>query len=146
MRFGPVSPYAESLRTRNTLSASNEGKEAECRLVLFFSSLLGLETGDGVISVVRPVSPSWDRVSVSGSIPGSADSIRCFIGIPAACALDVYAVQLEAQKDASGYRRNTDTPGVYAARFDQDEFECMSYGPDNHSTNLRIVTVREVAV
>lgn len=105
---------------------------------------LRLETADGSISAVRPVAATWGRVSVSGSIPGSADSIRCLIGIPAASALDVYGAQLEAQKDASGYRKNTDIPGVYTARFDQDEFECMSYGPDNHSTSLRIVTVREV--
>ena len=32
---------------RDTVSASNEGEGAECRLALFFSSLLGLQWRDG---------------------------------------------------------------------------------------------------
>ena len=33
---------------------------------------------------------------------------------------------------------------MYTARFDQDEFECISYGSDNHSVRLRVVQRNEV--
>lgn len=105
--------------------------------------ILGIETADGEIAVSRPVSPEWEAVHVSGAIAGEAETLRCFVELPAASALDVYGLQLDAQRDSSGYRKTTDTSGVYLARFDQDEFECVSYGPDNHSISLQIVTVRK---
>lgn len=106
--------------------------------------VLGLESNDGLISSARTISPEWERISISGEITGSAEEIRCFVSIPAACAVDVYGPQLDAQGQASGYRKTMDTAGLFAARFDQEEFECVSYGPDNHSTAVRVVTVREV--
>jgi hypothetical protein len=105
---------------------------------------LRLENDEGVVAVRYPVSADWKRIYASGEIPGSAEEIRCCIEVPAACAVDVFGPQLEAQAGASGYRKATGTSGVYRTRFDQDDFECVSNGLDNNSARLRLVTVREV--
>jgi hypothetical protein len=106
--------------------------------------VLKLANADGAVEVSRSISEVWQQVSISGEIPGEDSEIRCSIEIPAACAVDLYGPQLDAQSDASGYCRSNDRSGAYVARFDQDEFECITYGPDNHSTTVRLVSVREV--
>jgi hypothetical protein len=105
---------------------------------------LRLENSDGFIAAQRLVSTDWERICVSGGVPGNAEEIRCCIELPLACAVDVFGPQLEAQADASGYRKTAGTSGVYTARFDQDEFECISNGPDNHSARIRVVSVRGI--
>jgi hypothetical protein len=105
---------------------------------------LRLENSDGVVAAQRSVSAGWDRICVSGAIPGSAEENRCCIELPLACTLDVFGPQLEAQADASGYRKTTSTPGTYTARFDQDELECISNGPNNHSARIRVVALRGI--
>jgi hypothetical protein len=108
------------------------------------SIVLRLDNADGSLSVRRPVASNWERIVISGDIAGESDYVRCCIEVPAACAVDLYGPQLEAQIDASGYRKNTDLAGVYTARFDQDMFGCVSNGPDNHAVRLQVVTVRGV--
>lgn len=104
---------------------------------------LGLDNGTSTISVDVAVQGEWECYSVSASGPDSGDSVRCFIEVPAATAVDVYGPQLDAQPDASEYRKATDKSGVHMARFDQDVLERRTFGPDNHSTRLRVVTVEE---
>lgn len=108
------------------------------------SVALRLDNADGALFVKRPVTSNWERIVISGEITGESEYVRCCVEIPAACAVDVYGPQLEAQVDASGYRKNTDLAGVYTARFDQDKFGCVSNGPDNHAVRLQVVTVRGV--
>ena len=103
---------------------------------------LRLDNPDGSMSVMRPVTPNWERIVISGDIAGESDYIRCSIEIPAACAVDLYGPQLESQRDASGYRKNTDTAAACTARFDQDSLVCTSDGPDNNSVRLQVVTTR----
>jgi hypothetical protein len=103
---------------------------------------LQLGSGSGAVEMIRPVSPEWQRIAITGELGGDDTAVRCAIELPAACAVDFYGPQLEAQPDASGYRRTTKGSGVLRARFDQDRFERISYGPDNHSVRLRVVTVR----
>jgi hypothetical protein len=105
---------------------------------------LKLFNSDGFIATKRAVSSDWERITVSGQIAGTAEEIRCALEVPAACAVDVYGPQLDAQRDASGYRKNTNSSGVLTARFDQDEFEYVSHGQNNHATEIRVVTARKV--
>ncbi len=105
---------------------------------------LRLENADGVVVSARGISAAWERICVSGNIPGTTEEIRCCIELPAACTLEVFGPQLEAQSDASGYRRTRGTSGVYTARFDQDEFECISNGVDNHSVRVRVIAGTKV--
>jgi hypothetical protein len=102
---------------------------------------LRLSNADGTVSAMRPVSADWQHVSVSGQIEGAAEEIRCSVEVPGACAVDVYGFQLDAQRDTSGYRKNTSVAGVYTGRFDQDDFEYVSHGPNNHATEIAVVTV-----
>ena len=105
---------------------------------------LRIDNADGSVSITRPISSTWEHISVVGEVAGESEEIRCAIELPPACAVDVYGPQLDAQADTFGYRKNNDKSGVYTARFDQDEFECISLGPDNHSTRVSVVTLREV--
>ena len=107
---------------------------------------LRITTGDGAVGAIRPVSSTWERVSVSAQIIGSSEEVRCSMQIPAASAIEIYGPQFNAQRDISGYRKNTSTPGIFTARFDQDEFEYVSNGPNDHSTQIAVVTVREVTI
>lgn len=105
---------------------------------------LRLSSSDGSISIIQPVASTWQQVSISGQIPGTAEEIRCSIETPGGTAVDIYGPQLEAQRDASAYRKNTNNSGVLLARFDQDEFECISNGPNNHSAQVTVVSMQKV--
>ena len=100
-----------------------------------------LHNATGSIAVIRPVASEWQRITLSGELQGG-DDIAVAIEIPGACAVDIFGPQLEPQSDASGYRRTTDSSGVYRARFDQDEFEQVTHGPDDHAVSLRVREVR----
>jgi hypothetical protein len=102
---------------------------------------LRLHNTTGSIAVTRPVLDEWQRITVSGELQGG-DDIAVAVEIPAACAVDIYGPQLEPQSDASGYRHATDSSGVYRARFDQDEFEQVTNGPDDHAVRIRVREVR----
>ena len=102
---------------------------------------LRLQNATGSVAVTRPVSNEWQRITVSGELQGG-DDIAIAIEIPGAGAVDFYGPQLEPQSDASGYRQTTDSSGVYRARFDQDEFQQVTHGPDDHSLRLRVREVR----
>jgi hypothetical protein len=106
---------------------------------------LRLENADGAVVSPRRISAAWERISVSGSIQGADEEIRCCIELPPACTLEVFGPQLEPQSGTSGYRRARGTSGVYTARFDQDEFECISNGVDNHSVRLRVIAAAKVS-
>ena len=107
---------------------------------------LRLESSDGIVLAPQPVSTAWDRVCVSGNISGTSEEIRCSLEVPPACAVDAFGPQLDAQPDASGYRSTRAEGGVYTARFDQDEFECISNGFNNHSVRLRIAAAKQVTI
>ena len=107
---------------------------------------LRITTGDGAIGAIRSVSRTWEPVSVSAQIAGNSEEVRCSIQIPAASAIEFYGPHFNAQRDVSGYRKNTSTSGIFMARFDQDEFEYLSNGPNDHSTQIAVVTVREATI
>jgi hypothetical protein len=102
---------------------------------------LRLQNTTGSNAVTHPVSTEWQRITVSGQLQ-DGDDIAVAVDIPGACAVEIYGPQLEPQSDASGYRQATDSSGVYRARFDQDEFEQITHGPDDHAVRIRVREVR----
>jgi hypothetical protein len=104
---------------------------------------LALACGGHMITADQRVSGEWELISVSGEIGGAEGQISCSVEVPGGGAIDVFGPQLDAQSGASGYRMNADRSGLYTVRFDQDEMERLSHGPDNHSTRIRILTVQE---
>ena len=101
---------------------------------------IALSTGASSLVVAGP---TWELATVSGLTEGAEDQLSCSLEVAGACAVEVYGSQLEAQSSASGYRRSRSAGGLYTVRFDQDELERVSHGPENHSTRLRVVTVQE---
>jgi hypothetical protein len=104
---------------------------------------LSITNGGVDVSVTRHISAGWERIQVTASMHGSGDQITCSIEVPGGSAVDVFGAQLDAQSDASEYRKSNDRSGVYMTRFDQDDLEWDTYGPDNHSMRIRVVTVQE---
>jgi hypothetical protein len=94
-------------------------------------------------STWRQVSQVWERIAIAVPTDSSGGQIACSVQVPGGSAIDVYGPQLEAQADASGYRRNDDRKSFCLARFDQDELQQTSYGPDNHTTRIRVLKVQE---
>ena len=102
-----------------------------------------LSKDNATVTMSQVVSTGWELLAVSGAFTDVDGQISCAIEVPAGSAIDLYGPQCDAQSSASGYRSNSGRSGVYLARFDQDELERTTLGPDNHSTRLRVVTVKD---
>jgi hypothetical protein len=94
-------------------------------------------------SAIRQVSADWQCIAVTAPADASDGQFMCSVQVPGGNSIDVYGLQVEAQADASGYKRNDGQAGVCLARFDQDELEQISYGLDNHATRIRVLKVQE---
>lgn len=105
-------------------------------------SAITLTRSSGAASHARQysVGPGWTRCALSGALSTSATSVRFSLEAPAATAVDVFGMQVEAQPCASAYKRTGERDGIYkAARFDDDVLQLISDGPDQHRYQLRIV-------
>jgi hypothetical protein len=102
---------------------------------------LRLQNATGLIAVTRPVSSEWQRIAVTGELQGG-EEIAVALEVPRACAVEIFGPQLEPQSDASGYRHTTDSSGVCRARFDQDDMEQVTHGPEDHAVRFRVREVR----
>jgi hypothetical protein len=95
------------------------------------------------VTATHRLTTEWAVMTVSGELTDLAGQVSCAIEIPGGSAVDVYGPQLDAQRSASEYRSNSHRSGVYIVRFDQDELDRTTHGPDSHSTRIRVVTVKE---
>ena len=90
-------------------------------------------------SSVFSVGSDWKRVLLSGKFNGSEPAVTFGIEIAAGRSVDLYAIQVEAQPGASGYKKTFSNCGVYpAARFLDDALEVIAEGPNQHSCRVRI--------
>jgi hypothetical protein len=86
------------------------------------------------------VGPGWTRCVLSGALNTSGTAVRFSLELPAATAVDIFGMQVEAQPCASAYKATGDRDGIYkSARFDDDVLQLISDGPDQHRYHLRIV-------
>lgn len=95
----------------------------------------------GALSVEEPIASDnvWRRYTLAFDVPSAAAQVELAIVAPNG-TLNVYGPQLEAQLDASAYKKNGAGSGVYEnARFDQDSLADVATGPGRHSTTVRIV-------
>jgi hypothetical protein len=91
-------------------------------------------------SAVFPVNATWQRLTLSGKSPGSAESVAFGIRLGAQSSVEVYGMQAEAQPAPSTYRKTAARSGVYeTARLDHDALVMVSEGPEEHSCTLRVV-------
>jgi hypothetical protein len=85
------------------------------------------------------VGPQWKPLLLSGNFGGTEESVRFGIEVGAGNSVDIYAVQVEAQPGASGYKKTFSRSGVYSrARFMDDSLLITADGPGRHSCLVRI--------
>ena len=83
----------------------------------------------------------WSRVMLNARLTTQTDGVAFGIELPSGSEVDLFGVQLEAQSGAGTYKKNTDLGGVYpSSRFDQDELTFTTTGPNQHSSQIRIIS------
>ncbi len=86
-------------------------------------------------------SPVWQRFFCSGSPDAAEESVEFGIDFSAGAHVDVFGLQVEAQRGASAYKKTSSRGGVYTnARFAEDTLRITSEGLDQHSLDVRIVS------
>jgi hypothetical protein len=85
------------------------------------------------------IGPNWTPLLLSGALGGTDQAVTFGIQIGAGGSADLYAIQVEAQAGASGYKRTTSNGGVYpSARFLDDALSITTNGPQQHACRIRI--------
>ena len=87
------------------------------------------------------IGPDWTPILLSGKFAGTDPSVTFAIQLQPGGSADLYAIQVEAQIGASGYKKTLSSCGVYPnARFLDDALDVQADGPSQHSCQLRIHT------
>ncbi len=87
------------------------------------------------------VTTGWSRVLFSGNLQINEEPVSFGLEIGPGASVDVFGGQVDAQPAPSEYRKTSSRGGVYgAARFDQDELEVVSEGPEQHAVTVRVVS------
>jgi hypothetical protein len=92
-------------------------------------------------STAYEIGPDWTPILLSGKFAGTDSSVTFGIQLQPGGSADVYAVQVEAQIGASGYKKTLSSCGLYPnARFLDDAIAIQADGPSQHSCQIRIHT------
>jgi hypothetical protein len=84
------------------------------------------------------IGATWSRISLSGTGNPTTDSIAFSVQIGSG-AIDIFGPQVDAQPNASVYKKST-TGGVYQnARFQSDSLTCTSTAPNQNSAVVSIL-------
>jgi len=92
-------------------------------------------------SSVYEIGPDWMPILLSGKFAGTDPSVTFGIQLQPGGSADLFAIQVEAQIGASGYKKTLSNCGVYPnARFLDDDLTIQADGPSQHSCQIRIHT------
>jgi hypothetical protein len=98
-------------------------------------------TATATQSSAYEIGPAWTPLLLSGKFPGTDPSVTFGIQLPPGGSADLFAIQVEAQMGASGYKKTLSSCGVYPnARFLDDALAVQADGPSQHSCQIRIHT------
>jgi hypothetical protein len=87
------------------------------------------------------IGPDWMPLLLSGKFTGTDPSVTFGIQVQPGGSVDLFAIQVEAQIGASGYKKTLSSCGVYpTARFMDDALALQADGPSQHSGQIRIHT------
>lgn len=114
-----------------------------CWIRAVSGSSVTLRRAAGTASASEPavIGPAWRRVAASGQFTSAAAPVRFELRIPAGSVVDVFGMQVEAQRAPSDYKKTGARGGVYAnALFAQDELEISADAANQFSTTVRIRT------
>lgn len=88
--------------------------------------------------------PEWREVWLNAQPGGTAETIRVSMELAPGAAVDVFGLQLEAQRSPSAYMKTAGRGGVYpATRFSSDALRCKTDGVDWHSAVVGLTSRRE---
>jgi hypothetical protein len=95
--------------------------------------LLGAERADRVSGT------SWQRITLSTTGDGAAESVEFGLELPGNSSVDLWGFQVEPQRSASAYRPST-TGGVYErAYFRDDALLCTATDVNRHAVTVNII-------
>jgi hypothetical protein len=98
-------------------------------------------TATATQSSAYQIGPGWTPLLLSGKFPGTDPSVTFGIQLQPGGSADLFAIQVEPQMGASGYKRTLSSCGVYPnARFLDDALAVQAEGPSQHSCQIRIHT------
>ncbi len=98
-------------------------------------------TASGSQSKAFNIGPNWTPLLLSAQLGGTDESVTFAIQLQPGGSADLYAIQVEAQAGASGYKMTTSSSGVYPlARLLSDELAITTNGPNRHSCQIGIHT------
>jgi hypothetical protein len=81
--------------------------------------------------------PQWRRQVVAGRPGGEGETVSVAIEMEAGTGVELYGVQLEAQRTASAYKRTEAASGVVeTARFGLDELPVVGAGPGSYDVRM----------
>ncbi len=99
------------------------------------------ETTGGSAEKAFALTNAWLRVSMPVALGFATESVRFGVRVEAAKAVDLVAMQAEAQPGAGDYQRTGATGGVHLkARFGMDELAIRARGMDVYDAVIRIVS------
>ena len=82
----------------------------------------------------------WSRISFAANPGGSATSVTFGAQLDVGGSIDLFGMQVEAQRAASDYKMTTVQGGVYAkARFGADQITVTAQGTDVYDAVIPIV-------
>jgi hypothetical protein len=92
-------------------------------------------------SMAYDIRPEWKQIVLSGKFAGLDESLTFGIQTPPGGSVDLFAIQVEAQAGASGYKKTLSSCGVYPqSRFLDDALSVTTDGPGQHSCRIHIHT------
>jgi hypothetical protein len=102
---------------------------------------LAQSTASGNQSKTFSIGPNWTPLLLSAQLGGTDEAVTFAIQMQPGKSADFYAIQVEAQAGASGYKMTASSSGVYPqARLLSDELAITTDGPNQHSCQVGIHT------
>jgi hypothetical protein len=104
------------------------------------SVTLRATAGAGNATQTLTLSAAWQRHWLGVALGLAEASVTFAVDVPAAAALDLFGMQVEAQPGVSDYKKTSAQGGVYLkARFSADELVVRALGTDVYEAGVGIV-------
>jgi hypothetical protein len=85
------------------------------------------------------LSQDWKRFTICGSLPGSLEPSTYSVAIGTGCSVDIFGLQVDAQRNPSPFVASGLNSGVYLdARFAMPKLEVTATGPNRNSCSIRV--------
>jgi hypothetical protein len=101
---------------------------------------LNISTTGGSATKTFMLGTRWVRVALSADLGQTTESVTFEVQIAAGGSIDLFGMQVEAQRGPSDYKRTGTSGGVYAgARFGTDKLTVTAQGTDVYDAVIQIV-------